>query len=234
MDFMKENKEIKQNTAYNINPDGAVKRGYLKENIRVFSLNNIENADIPPHYHEFHKIIFFSGGRLKYNIEGSTYRLLPGDILVIPAYNIHQPVIGENVAYRRTVIWISTAAAESLGIADMFSVPGIRGRDAETAPADPLIREVILYINDNLSEDLSIERLCERFFISKTRLIARFREITGTTPHQYIKQKRIILAARYMEEKNNAAQAGSKAGFSDYSAFYRAFVKEYGISPRDY
>ena len=109
-----------------------------------------------------------------------------------------------------------------------------RAGSAAHSESDPLIDSVIKYINANLSEDLSIERLCERFFISKTRLIARFREITGTTPHQYIKQKRIILAARYMEEKNNAAQAGSKAGFSDYSAFYRAFVKEYGISPRDY
>ena len=231
---MTEKNKTNSNNMENINPDGAVKRGYLKENIRIFTLNSIEENAIPPHYHEFHKVIFFSSGKLEYNIEGNTYRLLPGDILIIPAFFIHQPVIGEKIPYKRSVIWISTAAVDELGIGEMFSRPGILGRDEESAPADPLMRDVIMYINDNLSENLTIEHLCEMFYISRTRLIARFREVTGTTPHQYIIQKRMVLATRYMEEKNNAAQAGLKAGFSDYSAFYRAFVREYGISPRDY
>ena len=77
---MIEKNKTKSNNTENINPDGAVKRGYLKENIRIFTLNSIEENAIPPHYHEFHKIIFFSSGKLEYNIEGNTYRLLPGDI----------------------------------------------------------------------------------------------------------------------------------------------------------
>lgn len=216
-----------------INPDGAIKRGYLKENVRVFTLNSIEQDPIPPHYHEFHKVIFFSAGALDYIIEGKHYHLLPGDILIVPAYSMHQPVINSRAAYRRTVVWINTRAAKSMGLSETFSRAGILGREDESSESemDSVISEILEYINRNLSEDLSIETLCDKFYLSKSRLITRFKQVTGMPPHQYINKKRIALASSLISSGASANIAATKSGFVDYSSFYRVYKKEFGVSP---
>jgi len=56
------------------------------------------------------------------------------------------------------------------------------------------VSEVIHYINDNLSENLSLEALSRRFFTSKYHLLREFKKYTGYTPHDYALHKRLINA----------------------------------------
>mgnify|MGYP003307623518 CR=1 FL=1 len=217
----------------NINPDAVIKRGYLKENIRIFSLNSIESQSIPPHYHEFHKLIQFKEGRLDYIVEGKRYHLIPGDTLVIPAFCIHQPIIEEKTPYKRIVLWIKPEAVTYLGIQESFSSPHLVGRKP-AKNEDEIISKIISEINSSLTTELSIKYLCEKYFISESRLIVRFKKVTGVTPHKYILQKRLAIASKLLSEGETAADAARKSGFNDYSSFYRAFLKEYGISPRAY
>lgn len=217
-----------------INPDASVKRGYLQEEYKLFFLNNKEKDNIPAHYHEFHKAIMFLGGSLTYMVEGKHFRLQPGDILIIPAYAVHRPIIDEHLPYKRYVLWLQTSAADYLGATKLFSQPHIIGKEENEIDADPVISEAIEYINNNLDEDLSVEVLTDRYFLSKSRFINRFKKITGYTPHQYIIDKRIIKCAQLIKAGAYAADAAAAYGFTEYSSFYRAFVKEYGVSPRSY
>lgn len=82
------------------------KRGYLKENYRVFNISDKSDEKFEFHYHEFDKIIFFISGRVTYIIEGREYELKPNDILLVRHGDIHKPVINPDYQYERVVVWV--------------------------------------------------------------------------------------------------------------------------------
>ncbi len=96
---------------------------------------------------------------------------------------------------------------------------------------DPQIAAVLSYINENLTKELSVEELAEQVFLSRYHFMRLFKAQTGTTVHAYVRQKRLLYASRLIREGQSAAQAAAESGFSDYSAFHRAFRECFGISP---
>lgn len=96
---------------------------------------------------------------------------------------------------------------------------------------DPKIEKVLSYINENLSSPLSVELLAEQVYLSKYHFMRLFKAQTGSTVHNYVRQKRLMNAARLIREGVPANQAAADSGFSDYSAFHRAFKESFGISP---
>ncbi len=92
-------------------------------------------------------------------------------------------------------------------------------------------RELLNYINDNITKELSVEKISEYVHLSPTQLGRRFRELTGTTVYQYIISKRLILAQRQIAKGKSAALAAEDCGFGDYSGFYRMYKKKFGCSP---
>lgn len=84
----------------------AGKRGYLKENFRLFHLKDSRAQKLDYHYHEFDKLILLLGGRVTYLVEGVTYFLQPWDILLVQHNLIHRPVIDPAEPYERVVIWL--------------------------------------------------------------------------------------------------------------------------------
>ncbi len=95
-------------------------------------------------------------------------------------------------------------------------------------------RELLNYINDNITRELSVEQISEYVHLSPTQLGRRFRELTGTTIYQYIISKRLILAQRQIAKGMSATQAAEVCGFGDYSCFYRMYKKKFGYSPTVY
>ena len=96
---------------------------------------------------------------------------------------------------------------------------------------DPKIRQSLSYINEHLGEELSVERLSEQVYLSRYHFMRLFKAETGSTVHAYVRQKRLLYAARLIREGANANLAAESAGFADYSAFHRAFRQSFGISP---
>lgn len=93
------------------------------------------------------------------------------------------------------------------------------------------VKSIILYINNHYTEDISLDFLENKFFISKHYLCRAFCKATGLTIHEYIRRKRLAKVRELCESGLNISTASSQAGFSDYSSFYRAYQKEYGVSP---
>ena len=99
------------------------------------------------------------------------------------------------------------------------------------APEDGPVREVLAYINANLTEPLTLEGLSARFYLSRNSLARAFKKATGTTVPDYIVYKRMALAQILLQAGHPIGVVARECGFSEYSTFYRAYRKVYGRSP---
>ncbi len=90
------------------------------------------------------------------------------------------------------------------------------------------------YVDTHLDEPLSLDALGQQFYLSKYYLVHLFRENAGLTVHQYILKKRLAACCDAMLGGAAVGEVCQQWGFGDYSAFYRAFRKEYGMSPSAY
>jgi len=96
-----------------------------------------------------------------------------------------------------------------------------------------MISEMIRYINNHLTQEICLDSLSARFFISKHHLNKVFRKATGTTVMDYLLHKRIAAAQQLLINGVSAQDACLQAGFHDYSAFYRAYRRQYGTTPSE-
>lgn len=254
---------------------------------------------IPPaidaHEHPFFEVFFFLSGNASYTIEGRTYQLRPGDILLTDNRDIHRPSVRPGKPYERYVIWIEPAFLEhtaKLGsdLTACFSdasqkkyklirpesnalthLKGIcekmlRSRDdaafgsntlsyiylleflvylnrAYFATPDAIrkdvtenekINQVVAFINDNLADSLTLDRLADVCFISKSHLAHQFKSYTGLTLYQFIIKKRVTVARNMIREGSAVMDACMQCGFNDYSNFLKAFKREFGCTPKDF
>lgn len=97
-----------------------------------------------------------------------------------------------------------------------------------------LYQNVCSFIETHIDEDLSLERLSEEFFVSKYHIAHIFKDNLGLSIHQYITKKRLALCRQAILSDLSITEAYQAFGFGDYSSFFRAFKREYGISPKDF
>ena len=101
----------------------------------------------------------------------------------------------------------------------------------EGAEYNEKIADALSYINENLASELSVDELAAKSYLSRYHFMRLFKAQTGCTVHNYVRQKRLILAARLIRDGMSAAEAAAECGFSDYSAFHKAFTSTFGVSP---
>ncbi len=107
---------------------------------------------------------------------------------------------------------------------------GNRTEGEQEAPS--LVAALLDYINEHYSENLSLEGLAKRFFVSKYHLSHEFSRAIGTGVYRYIMLKRLTAAKQLLNEGDAPGEVYIRCGFKDYTSFFRAFKAEYGISPK--
>ena len=132
----------------------------------------------------------------------------------------------ENFTIKKETPILRAAIVEILYLIN--KIAGFSAADLTNSPIKP----VILYLNKYYSEDITLDMLEERFFMSKYYMCRTFRKATGLTIHEYIRRKRLTKVRELINEGMNISEAAVKAGFHEYSSFYRAYLKEYNIAPR--
>ena len=159
----------------------------------------------------------------------------PGGLLLVPDETQKKALQSLIEAYENTggdEEFGAQAMRDTL-VMQMLIVIG-RMRAAAKPPAvqcDPKIESTLSYINEHLSADLSVELLADRVYLSKYHFMRLFKAQMGSTVHAYVRQKRLLCAARLIREGMSVSDAAAKSGFTDYSAFHRAFKESFGVSP---
>jgi len=103
-----------------------------------------------------------------------------------------------------------------------------------TMPSTTHVGKLIDYINQHLAERLTLDELAEQFYISKYYMLHAFKQHTNTSIYSYIQIKRIINAKVLMQSGTSPGEACHLSGFGDYAGFYKTFLRNTGVSPRDY
>jgi AraC-like DNA-binding protein len=98
-------------------------------------------------------------------------------------------------------------------------------------PGNERVVAIVRYLDRHLTEDIGIEELAERFYLSKYHMMRLFRRETGATIHGYLTERRLMLARELMKGGMSATDACFRAGFRSYCSFTRAYGKRFGSTP---
>lgn len=104
-------------------------------------------------------------------------------------------------------------------------------KPAPMMPSSKRMMDIVRYLDEHLTEELNIDLLAEKFYISRYHLMRRFREETGTTIHAYISDRRLMLARDLISQGLPATEVCFRCGFGSYSSFSRAYGKFFGTTP---
>lgn len=104
-------------------------------------------------------------------------------------------------------------------------------RPGPLTPGNERIAAIVRYLDRHLTEDICIDELAERFYLSKYHMMRLFRRETGTTIHAYLTERRLGLARELMTGGMSATDACFRSGFRSYCTFTRAYGKHFGSTP---
>lgn len=97
-----------------------------------------------------------------------------------------------------------------------------------------LLANALNYINDHIYEAITVQDVADATFVSKSFLSKKFTDSMKIPIHKYITRKKLYLSKQELLNGSSIDFIYEKYNFGDYSSFYRAFKKEFGMSPRDY
>lgn len=270
------------------------KSGYLTGDFKIFYLTDHTKKEFDFHYHDFHKLLIFLGGKIHYAIEGREYTLCPGDIVLIRAGEIHRPIFMDSPSYKRIIIYVSDHFFRELqkeqcdlfycyeevlrqdsnlirlspsyqsklqgvihDLVESFSHPVsytgfyqkikfiefliLLNKIITEEPSafltgksiHPVILNILNYINEHLTDDLSVDIIANQVFLNRSYVMHLFKSETGCTIKKYITEKRLFLANRLISQGIRATEACYLSGFKNYTTFYQAYKEKYQHSPKE-
>lgn len=102
----------------------------------------------------------------------------------------------------------------------------------ESSVTDPLISNALNYISEHITEEIRVDEIADSLFVSKSYLSRQFTEFMGISIYSYIVKKKLYLSKEELMGNTPIKDAYLMYGFGDYSSYFRAFKKEFGMSPR--
>lgn len=114
----------------------------------------------------------------------------------------------------------------------LYLLNHIKGPLTVPVAEDKRLKDILLYMNDHLTEPLTLDLLSQKFFINKYHLCRIFKSVTGYTVNQYINAKRLLLVHELSKNGQTLLEASINAGFNSYAHFYKMHRKQFGVSPK--
>jgi AraC-like DNA-binding protein len=263
------------------------------KNINMYKDVSYSKINISLHSHSFYEVIFCrKSDGVEYLVGSKTYRLIPGDLIVVPPGVGHRPILPDvmSTPYDRDVLWANvdfvnkikrqfkneitdrlnkplllrtkstkwgyignyfseginetlkadvgsdeaTAALSLLIFTHIFRVLSLEDNKGLEAEKPRLINSIIEYIEENVDKKITLESVAAHFYLSRGTVNNLFKSKMDTTFYKYLTQRRLILAKLLISRGESMESTAVRCGFSDYSVFFKAFKKEYNLSPREY
>lgn len=255
----------------------------------LFSSYTIDQRPNPDSYrlhtHNYAEILLFLQGDAVFHVEGTSYPIAPGDVLITRPMEAHYIEVSPEAPYERMVINFDMALIEQLepgstllqpflqreaGRQNLYQGQEFAGSDAITylqalrnhannrlasisyvllfltelrrvfdsredtaATQASLEHQILRYIENRISRPITLDTLCQKYFISRAQLCRRFKKVTGTSVAKYIATKRLLSAQQMILQGKKPSHIYELCGFGDYSAFYRAYTRYFGYSPKE-
>ncbi|MEU8328382.1 helix-turn-helix domain-containing protein [Micromonospora sp. NPDC048839] len=103
------------------------------------------------------------------------------------------------------------------------------------APEAPTLEPVLEWLMGHLDRTTTVEELAARAGMAPRTFARRFRAETGTTPHAWLTNQRVLLARRLLEETPLSVEAvADQSGFGDAAALRHHFTRRVGATPHSY
>lgn len=96
------------------------------------------------------------------------------------------------------------------------------------------MKKILDYIETNIGNELSVEILADYIGMERSYFSRKFKTVFRMSPNQYIRAKRMKVAARELMQGASVYSSAKAAGYSDEKAFSRAFKRYMEISPGRY
>lgn len=108
-------------------------------------------------------------------------------------------------------------------------------RMLSTSLDDERIREMLVFIESHLADELDRDLLAKRCHLSPARFHAVFSAVVGRSPVAYLRELRMRRACWLLSDTNQCVkQVGRAVGYDDPYTFSRAFRATVGQSPATY
>lgn len=108
----------------------------------------------------------------------------------------------------------------------------IENKEVETI--DERLHEILLYLNQNYKENISLAELSNKFELNSFYIIRLFKSHMNLTPHSYLLNVRINKAKEYLKNGYSIVDTALECGFFDQSHFHKNFLKIVAITPKEY
>jgi AraC-like DNA-binding protein len=97
--------------------------------------------------------------------------------------------------------------------------------------ANEITAKILKYINEHITEPLSVESIAKALFISPSQLCHKFSQYMNVGVMKYVKKKRAFFADKMLKQGVKPTAVATFCGYGDYSSFYRAYKEVFKVPP---
>ena len=101
----------------------------------------------------------------------------------------------------------------------------------QTAPVHDGAERIISYIHSHLSSIQTLDDICQNVHMSRSKVQNLIAEYLQTPVMSYVRTQKCVMAKSLLQKGCAATEVAQRCGFADYSSFYRAYRKVFGVSP---
>lgn len=179
------------------------------------------------------------------HIAKTIYEFTDKEIELLPCFAQPDPIISTILQELKSELEVSETCSRIYvdSIVNMLMVNLIRrySRQQQTLPnytdglSNHRLRQAVSYINDNLTRDLCLKDIASEVGMSSFYFAHLFRQSIGSSPHQYVMQRRIEKAKHLLEKSNSTlTEIAMEVGFKNQSHFTKVFRNHTSLTPKLY
>ncbi len=216
---------------------------YIAERNSLIFISNLEEHSIEVLTHQYERyFIILSHLRLTQMIQ---------DSVLLSLWKMRPQRFSHIIPAPNNTIEIMKHIIEENQIGDFYTEDIVAGyikellvkiyrKDREYFPISnknikPEILAIQKILDERFQENIRISDLANQYYISSCYLSHSFKDLTGYSPKQYLLLHRLSYARNQLIDSHDSVETvATKAGFTDATAFIRAFKSEYGITPKQY